>query len=255
MTTVAVVGLGEAGARYARGFKAAGFDVSAFDPFVSLDEPGITQFDRIEESVAGAELVVSLVGARVAADVAASTLSSLSKGAVFADFNTASPATKRSIGDSVSSRAALFADVAVLAPVPRGGILTPLMASGAGADRFAELMEPTGAPVESIGGNPGDAAGRKLLRSVFMKGLAAIVLESVTAAEAAGQEDWVRAQIAAELSGDGEALVERLLTGSRQHAARRAHETVDASEYLAALGARHWTTDAATAWLNSLTTD
>ena len=44
---------------------------------------------------------------------------------------------------------------------------------------------------------PGDAAGLKLLRSVFMKGMAAAAIESLEAARAAGVEDRVRADIAA----------------------------------------------------------
>ena len=42
---------------------------------------------------------------------------------------------------------------------------------------------------------PGAAAARKLLRSVFMKGLAASCLESLRAARAAGCEDWMREEI------------------------------------------------------------
>lgn len=250
MSTVTVIGLGEAGGIYARGLRDAGLHVSGFDPFTVLGERGVAQHDRVEDAVADADLVISLVGARAAEAVAASALPHLRDDAVYADLNTASPATKRAMADA--GAAGLFADVAVLAPVPRAGILTPLMASGPGADAFTRLMEPTGAPVESIGGEPGDAAGRKLLRSVFMKGLAAVVLESVAAADAAGQTEWLRAQIAAEFSGDPDALVDRLLTGSRQHAARRAHETADASAYLEELGSPHWATDAATSWLTSL---
>ena len=52
-------------------------------------------------------------------------------------------------------------------------------------------------PVEVLGGEPGAAAARKLLRSVFMKGLAASCVESLRAARAAGCEDWMRAEIEA----------------------------------------------------------
>ena len=76
-------------------------------------------------------------------------------------------------------------------------------------------------PVEVVGPRPGDAAGLKLLRSVFMKGLAAAALESLEAARAAGAEERVRADIASVI---GEPLLERLLTGSQAHAARRVDE-------------------------------
>ena len=66
-------------------------------------------------------------------------------------------------------------------------------------------------PVEVVGPRPGDAAGLKLLRSVFMKGIAAAAIESLEAAEAAGVEERLRADIAAVI---GEPLLERLLTGA-----------------------------------------
>lgn len=276
MTTAAILGLGEAGAIYARGLRDAGYEVSGHDPFTTLDEAGIAQHGELAEALDGAELVISLVGARAAADVARAALPLLSPGAVYADLNTAAPQLKAELGAAAESRGALFADVAVLAPVPRAGIRTPLMASGPGAAALRALLERAGAPVEAIDGPPGDAAARKLLRSVFMKGLAAVVIESLSAAEAAGCAPWLRGQIVSELSGGGadaagadaagsdaadanragdavraEALVERLLTGSVRHAARRMHEAADAADYLAsldrpnrvALAARDWFED------------
>jgi DNA-binding GntR family transcriptional regulator len=81
----------------------------------------------------------------------------------------------------------------------------------------------------------GGRCRRKLLRGVFTKGLAATVFESVSAAEFAGCGRWAREQIAAE-SGSAE-LVDRLIDGSGQHAARRVHEMRDCRAYLDELGA------------------
>ena len=76
----------------------------------------------------------------------------------------------------------------------------------------------------------------KLLRSVFMKGLASLIGEAVEAGRAAGYEDWIRDQIARQLAGDGHAVLERLLQGTRTHATRRHHEMEAAVEYLGTLG-------------------
>lgn len=252
MTTAAIVGLGEAGAIYSRGLRDAGFTVHGYDPYTRLSEPGVMQSDDIAEALAGADVVISLVGARAALGVAGQAVAVMTPGAVYADLNTGSPALKAEIGALCGGRGVAFADVAVLAPVPRNGAKTPLMASGDGADRFIALLAPVGAPLESIGGAPGDAAARKLIRSVFMKGLAAVVLESVNAARHAGCEEWLRGQIVEELSGDNEQLIDRLLTGSVQHAERRVHEVEDARDYLTELGQPGWATDAAHEWLSSL---
>ena len=88
-------------------------------------------------------------------------------------------------------------------------------------------------PVEVVGPHPGDAAGLKLLRSVFMKGIAAAAIETLEAAGAAGVEDRLHADIAAVI---GEPLLERLLSGTRAHAARRVDEMRAAAAYLEELG-------------------
>jgi 3-hydroxyisobutyrate dehydrogenase-like beta-hydroxyacid dehydrogenase len=88
-------------------------------------------------------------------------------------------------------------------------------------------------PVEVVSDRPGDAAIRKLVRSVFMKGLAASVLESLRAADAAGEATWLEREIAAVI---GEPLLERLVEGSRRHAVRRADEMQAARELLLELG-------------------
>lgn len=252
MTIVAVLGLGEAGALYARGFRDAGYEVAGYDPFTTLAEPGVRQETELAAALLGAELVVSLVGARAATAVAGAALPMLASGTVYADLNTAGPALKAQLETAATAVGALFADVAVLAPVPRAGVRTPLMASGGGAEAFRALMTAAQTPVEAIGGKAGDAAGRKLLRSVFMKGLAAVVIESVGAAERAGADAWLREQIVSELAGDAEALIQRLIDGSKLHAGRRAHEVEDAKAYLEELGQPTWMSTATIQWFEEL---
>jgi 3-hydroxyisobutyrate dehydrogenase-like beta-hydroxyacid dehydrogenase len=109
-----------------------------------------------------------------------------------------------------------------------------------------------GAPVEVLDEPVGAAAARKLLRSVFMKGLAATVLEALAAATAAGCPDWLREQIATELGPDGPALVERLVTGSHRHAARRLGEVRASRDYLTELGVSTRVCDATIGWLDEL---
>ncbi|MEO3795090.1 NAD(P)-binding domain-containing protein [Nonomuraea sp. B10E15] len=251
MTKIAMLGLGEAGRIYARDLRAAGFDVRGFDPYAQAGDD-VEQVSSVEEAVAGADLVLSLVGARAAESVARQALPGCPKHAIYADLNTGSPALKRTLAELAAAEDVRFADVAVLAPVPRQGARTPLMASGTGAGTFADLVRPAAVPVENIPGGAGAAAARKLLRSVFMKGMAALMLECETAAVAAGEQEWLRAQIVAELSGDVDQLIDRLVEGSKVHAARRVHEVEDAAGYLAELGRPSWVMEASRSWLASL---
>lgn len=246
---VAVLGLGEAGATIASGLAAAGCAVRGSDPAVAVAPPGVQRMGTPIEAVAGADLVLSLTTAAHALDAAESIAPSLIAGQLYADLNTTAPALKRELAAAIAKTGAGFADVALLGPVPARGLGTPALAAGGGAERFAELVRPLGMPVEVVGSEPGDAAGLKLVRSVFMKGLAASVLESVEAAKRRGAEPWLRAEIAEVI---GEPLLERLISGTVTHAARRLDEMKAAAAYLEELGVEPRISRAAAEWLDAL---
>ena len=252
MTRIAILGLGEAGHRYARGLARAGADVRGFDPAHDLGDPEVPQSGTLADALAGADVVMSLVTGHAAASVARDALPHVAAGAVYADLNTAAPEVKQQIGRLAAERDVAMADAAVLAPVVRAGHRTPLLASGPGARAFAARMAPFEVPVEVVDGAVGEAARLRLLRSVFMKGLAALVLEGLGAARAAGAEDWLRTQMAAELGPDGAALVDRLVEGSSQHAVRREHEVRAALSALESSGQPADMTRATLAWFERL---
>ncbi len=184
-------------------------------------------------AVSGSTVVLALTTASTALAAAESALPSLRAGAIYADLNTTSPALKQDVAARVAGAGARFADVALLGPVPARGLGTPALASGPGAQGFADVFGPLGMPVEVVSDRPGDAATRKLLRSVFVKGLAASALESLRAAESAGHATWLEGEIAAII---GEPLLERFIEGSRRHAVRRVDEMEAARELLLELG-------------------
>lgn len=252
MTTVAVLGLGEAGARYAADLLTAGVEVAGYDPVARPELTGLRLADTPTAAVGGADVILSLNAASVAERVARDAAGGLGDGAVYADLNTGSPESKRRIAATVAATPAQFADAAVLAPVPRNGLRTPLLLAGDGRTRLAAFLEPFGVPVEDAGAEPGAAAARKLLRSVFMKGMAAVIMEALEAAGAAGQEPWLRAQIVTELAAADAALADRLVDGTHQHAARRLEEMTAASSYLEELHTGHQVTDATVARLHAL---
>jgi 3-hydroxyisobutyrate dehydrogenase-like beta-hydroxyacid dehydrogenase len=204
------------------------------------------------EAVTGSDIVLSLNTAGAALDAARSAEPGLRSGQVYADLNSTTPRLKAAVAAVVGPTGALFSDVALMAPVPHRGVGTPALASGAGAFEFARLFRPLGMPVDVIEGGAGAAATRKLVRSVFMKGLAAAALESLQAAERAGCAAWLRAEIAGVLDGPGEPLLTRLLEGSGRHAARRVLELQGACELLVELGVEPRVAGSAAAWLQDL---
>jgi 3-hydroxyisobutyrate dehydrogenase-like beta-hydroxyacid dehydrogenase len=190
--------------------------------------------------------------AAVALDVAETVAPVLDRGTIFADLNTAAPALKRAIAEVVRERGARFADVALLGVVAERGIGTPSLVSGTGAEDFAAAFRGFGMPVTIVGSEGGEAAARKLARSVFMKGIAAALDEALAAAERLGCEEWLRADIAATLAGADERLVDRLVEGSRAHAVRRVDEMAAAVAMLEELEVEPRIAAASEAWLRSL---
>jgi 3-hydroxyisobutyrate dehydrogenase-like beta-hydroxyacid dehydrogenase len=233
MPTVAVLGLGEAGSRLAADLVETGAEVRGYDP-AGADVDGVARASVTEAAVAGADVVLSLTSAAGALGAASAALPALAQGSIYADLNTAAPEVKREIAALVEGAGgARFADVALTGVVPATGLRTRALASGAGAQAFADAFGPLGMQVEVVSEAPGDAATLKLLRSVFMKGVAAAAIETLEAAEAAGQRKRLEEQLADVL---GEPLLHRLLDGSRRHAARRADEMEAARDLLLALG-------------------
>ncbi|MET9035885.1 RraA family protein [Streptomyces mirabilis] len=229
---VGVLGLGEAGALYATGFLENGWSVRGYDPGDVPTPEGVERADSVEGAVADCDLVLGLTGAKVALAVAQEAAPHLGAATVYADMNAGAAALKHRIAGAVSAASkAVFADVSVIGSVPTYRHRTALVTSGPGATVIADYFGALGAPVEDLGGEPGAASARKLLRSVFMKGLGAIITQTVEAGRAAGDELWVREQIAAELAG-GESTLQRLYEGTAKHGARRAFEVAAAAELM-----------------------
>jgi 3-hydroxyisobutyrate dehydrogenase-like beta-hydroxyacid dehydrogenase len=232
---IAVLGLGEAGSVIARDLVAAGARVRAYDPAVAAG-PGLTDTGSEAEAARGVDLVLSVNSAKAAVDAFRAGRPALGPGALWADLNTASPGVKRELAGIAEAGGVPFADVAIMAPVPGRGLRVPMLASGDGADRYAGLLTPLGADIEVLAGPAGLAASKKLLRSVFYKGMAASIVEALEAARAAGHEQWLREHIAAELAAADARSVERIVDGTARHALRRAAEMEAAADMLTELG-------------------
>ncbi|WP_160071395.1 NAD(P)-binding domain-containing protein [Pseudoclavibacter sp. 8L] len=229
---IAVLGLGEAGSMYAKAFVEASWEVVGFDPR-SVEIPGMTSATSIAEAVAGADAVLGLTTAAHAAGAARDAAPHLEPTTVFLDLNAGSPQLKQAVADEIGERARVV-DGAVIGSVKKFGAQVRVILSGPDAESAADVLRSIGATADVVSDTIGDASGRKLLRSVYMKGLGALISEAMSAGRAAGEEAWMRAQIVETLV-DGDAAVTRLDEGTRIHADRRSHELGDSLELLSAL--------------------
>ncbi|GLU47810.1 NAD(P)-binding domain-containing protein [Nocardiopsis ansamitocini] len=231
---VAVLGLGEAGATYAAAFARAGCTVAGFDPGGAPTPEGVERTTSTADAVDGADLVLALTTAAHAVSAARDAAPALSAEAVYIDLNAGSPELKALVAAELGGTGQTV-DGAIIGSVVKYGAAVTVLLSGPGSERAAALLAPVGSDATAIGGAVGDASRRKLLRSVFMKGLGALITEGMDAGAAAGETEWMRAQIAEAIT-DGEAALDRLDNGTRLHALRRAHELRASIDLLTGLG-------------------
>lgn len=233
---ISVFGLGEAGSRIAADLSAAGITVNGYDPAPAPTPPGVLRFGDPRAAVSGADLVIALTAAAEARTALTQALGQIPADAIYADFSTSTAAAKQELAKLAAGRGLSFVDIALMSTVPGKGLRTPALAAGTGAAEFVRVFNALGMPVALVSDNPGDAATRKLLRSVAIKGLASVVIEAMRAAERAGCADWLWANLAEEITRADAAFLSRLVRGTGIHAVRRLHEMEASRDLLVALG-------------------
>jgi 3-hydroxyisobutyrate dehydrogenase-like beta-hydroxyacid dehydrogenase len=182
-------------------------------------------------------LVVCLAPGKLALPIARQAKRHLTAVHIYVDATTASVRDMEKAAQMLEGSAA-FVDAAVMDPVPMNGIKVLTVASGSHAPRFKSLLEPYGMNIQVVGEKPGGASAMKLLRSVCMKGLAALLLESLEAAQRYGITDALTADMARFIDGRPfEDVIKRFVCGTAIHAGRRVHEVTEAMALLKSLGA------------------
>lgn len=245
-------GLGEAGSLLATDLLRAGASVTAYDPAEVGTPDGVVRHVHPALAVRHAELVLGLTAGSEAKLALLQALEAIGGGAVYADLSTAAPGMKSELARLAARRELDFVDVALMSMVPGRGLATPALAAGRAAGRLAGSLNPLGARIEPVDGPPGTAAGKKLLRSVMLKGTAAVLVEAVRAGAAADDLAWLWTEVAGELDHADEDWMRRLVTGSETHARRRRDEMVAAVQMLEGLGVEPTMTRATVAGLTHL---
>lgn len=233
---IAVFGLGEAGSLISADLVRAGATVSGYDPALVTTPPGVRRCVTPADAIVDADVVIALTQGSEALTAITQALAQIPATALYADFSSNSPVSKQELATIAAARHLPFVDIALLGTVPGKGLHTPALASGTGAVRFVEQFATLGMPVSVVSAQAGDAAMRKLLRSVMMKGLAGCVIEAMRAAEQAGCEDWLWNNLADEITRADARVLSRLVRGSGPHAVRRLHEMEAALAMLQELG-------------------
>lgn len=202
---IALIGYGEVGRILAEDLRALGVAVGAYDiKFGSpAGEPlrehaarhGVLLAGSHAEVARGAGLVLSAVTASQAVPVAEAAAPGLERGAYFLDFNSASPGAKIRAAGVVNSAGGRYVEGAVMTSLPPYRIKVPLLLGGPDAAALAPELNALGFAARVADLRLGVASATKMCRSIMIKGLEAMVIESFTTARHYGVEDAVIASL------------------------------------------------------------
>ena len=249
ISRVAIIGFGEAGGIFAKDLAVAGLDVCVFDILFNSNRQrqpmlrkaqacGVTAARSLKNCLSEADLVISAVTASSALVVAKEAGRILSEGQLFLDINSVSPATKRKAAGCVARRRARFVEAAVMSLVPKQRLQVPMLLGGPHAFEAAESLRRIGMNATPLTDQLGVASAVKMCRSVIIKGLEALVIESLFAARKYGAEDKVLSSLAASYPGMGweDHLPDYLISRVAEHGRRRAVEMREVAQTLRHVG-------------------
>jgi 3-hydroxyisobutyrate dehydrogenase-like beta-hydroxyacid dehydrogenase len=246
---ITLVGFGEVGGILGSDLAAAGLSVSIFDILLNVETSRsamlakaraakVRACDSLEDAMRGADLVVSAVTAASALIVAKDAAQFLSVGQTYLDINSVSPETKRDIARVLSATPATFVEAAVMAPVAPQRLKAPMLLGGAGSAAAAPRLAAIGMNVKPVSDRVGVASAIKMCRSIIIKGLEAITVESMFTARRYGAEKQVLESLDATYPGMGWAggLPDYLISRVAEHGKRRAAEMREAAQAVSDAG-------------------
>ena len=238
---IGMIGYGEVGKIFTAGLKDRVSTTSVWD--LKFDVPtlkdaqrahaaqaGVSARQSVAELCASADLVISAVTASNTLAVAQAAAPHLRNGAVFLDLNSASPGTKQQAARLVDAAGARYVEAGVMTSVPPYGICVPMLLGGACAADLAGVLNAWGMDAQAVSDQLGVASAIKMCRSVMIKGLEALVIESYATARAYGVEDHVLPTLQETFpSIDWEKQGAYFFSRVVQHGQRRAEEMREAA--------------------------
>lgn len=184
-----------------------------------------------------ADWVFSAVTADQSLLAVESLLPHLRQGQVLIDINSVSPGRKRDTAAAVEAAGAHYLDMAVMAPVHPKKHATPVLLAGEPAERLLPQLQALGFSASVVGPEPGAATAIKMVRSLFVKGLEAITVETLLAAQASGCFSEIYASLSASFPGlDWARFADYQFERTTRHGHRRAAEMRESGATLDALG-------------------
>jgi 3-hydroxyisobutyrate dehydrogenase-like beta-hydroxyacid dehydrogenase len=251
---IALIGFGEVGQTLAEdlaGKAALSVWDTAFadpdsDPSCALGRHQVRVGRDAPDAVRDAELVISAVTADQDLVAARSVGVGMPRGVFFLDLNSCSPSQKAASADAVEAAGGRYVEAAVMSPIGPRRIASPMLLGGPHSADFLERAGPLGFAGASVFSQTiGKAAATKLCRSVMIKGVEALLTESMLAARHYGVEQVVLDSLSDLLPlPDWNVTAQYMISRSLEHGTRRAEEMREAARTVAEAGVAPLMSDA-----------
>ena len=243
LSKIGIIGYGEVGKIFAAGLKAKSgvTNMAAWDvKFVVEASSGAELTHAAHNSVQAcasmqalceaSSFIISAVTASNTLAVAQEAAQYIQSGTVFLDLNSASPGTKQQCAALIDAAGGQYVEAGVMTSVPPYGIQVPMLLGGYPAERLASLLLNWELDAKAVSDKIGVASAIKMCRSVMIKGLEALVIESYSTARAYGVEDHMIATLqetfpSIDWTKQGAYFFSRVV----QHGKRRAEEMREAA--------------------------
>ncbi len=201
---VGVIGHGEVGKTFSAGLKTkpgvntvGAWDVKFVNAATQADELahaarlGVTAHASMQALCEASDFIVSAVTASNTLAVAQGAAQFIRPGCVYLDLNSASPGTKQQCAALIDAAGGHYVEAGVMTSVPPYGIRVPLLLGGACAAELAARLTAWDMDAKAVSEKIGVASAMKMCRSVMIKGMEALVIESYATARHYGVEDHV----------------------------------------------------------------
>ena len=238
---IGVIGYGEVGRIFSAGLKTQVAGTPVWDLKFEMPEhrdaalsharaAGVMASSSLADLCAHADVLISAVTASNTLAVAQAAAPSIRPGTVFLDLNSASPGTKQKAAELINAAGGHYVEAGVMTSVPPYGIRVPMLLGGARAAELSAVLQGWGMDAKAVSDEIGVASAIKMCRSVMIKGLEALVIESYATARAYGVEDHVLPTLAEtfpsiDWAQTGAYFFSRVV----QHGQRRAEEMREAA--------------------------
>ncbi len=256
---ITFIGFGEVASIFSAAICKKGAKVCAYDILMDRKN-GIATLEKraqvesisfftLTDAIIGADYILSTVTTRVAEEAARSCAAHLKSGHVYLDLNATAPSMKRGISGIIRPTGADFVEGAILGAVGVTGHQTRILTGGPKSREAAETLTRLGLNAASYSPEIGKASTFKMLRSIFSKGLEALLLEFLIAGKRAGIQDDLWQEIIDLFARNPFDLVAGnwIKTHATAHE-RRYHEMKQVSEVLQEIGLEPMLTSATEAF-------